>query len=164
MVPTLLIWFTAAVAEVCLAEESHGVGWQRTASHSRDVQRCPSPPFVEGQAVRPCSLSLDRRPIWGSPDFSGCTDARLAQLRWKVRANLAKPRVVLVSLNEISRNLSRLSKVSLTFGMTRPGYISLANYNPCSGRLCKASYTSSVGGRCSLFFGSSWHFPLVETV
>ncbi|CAN8001593.1 unnamed protein product [Ixodes hexagonus] len=75
-----------AAEEVCPPEESHGVAWQRTATHSRDVQRCPSPLFVEGQAVRPCGLSLERRPLWGSPDFSGCADARLAQLRWKLES------------------------------------------------------------------------------
>lgn len=75
-----------AAEEVCPPEESHGVAWQRTATHSRDVQPCPSPPFVEGQAVRSCGLSLERRPLWGSPDFSGCEDARLAQLRWKLES------------------------------------------------------------------------------
>ncbi|EEC03231.1 hypothetical protein IscW_ISCW002825, partial [Ixodes scapularis] len=75
-----------AAEEVCPPEESHGVAWQRTATHSRDIQPCPSPPFVEGQAVRSCGLSLERRPLWGSPDFSGCADTRLAQLRWKASA------------------------------------------------------------------------------
>lgn len=72
--------------EVCPAEESHGVQWQRTAAHSRDVQACPQPLYVEGRLVRPCHLSLDRQAHWGSPDFSGCTDARLAQLQWKLES------------------------------------------------------------------------------
>ncbi|XP_077496934.1 uncharacterized protein LOC144107686 isoform X2 [Amblyomma americanum] len=72
--------------EVCPAEESHGVQWQRTAAHSRDVQACPQPLYVEGRLERPCRLSLDRQAVWGSPDFSGCTDARLAQIQWKLES------------------------------------------------------------------------------
>lgn len=72
--------------EVCPTEESHGVQWQRTAAHSRDVQACPQPLYVEGRLERPCRLSLDRQALWGSPDFSGCTDARLAQLQWKLES------------------------------------------------------------------------------
>lgn len=72
--------------EVCPAEESHNVQWQRTAAHSRDVQACPQPLYVEGRLERPCRLSLDRQALWGSPDFSGCTDARLAQLQWKLES------------------------------------------------------------------------------
>ncbi|XP_064487126.1 uncharacterized protein LOC135399242 [Ornithodoros turicata] len=65
---------------ICPQDESLGVHWQPTAANSYDLQLCPKP-YVDGDVKRHCVLSTDRRAVWATPDFSGCTDGELSRIK-----------------------------------------------------------------------------------